>query len=71
MKVLTYRQHCNSVTARNSAAYVYDKSGNRKYLLDGKYYSEDEFNEQFPIKVKIVPSLKNYKGENPDKTKLE
>jgi len=71
MKVVTYKEHCRNVSARNSAAYIYDKRGNRQYLLEGKYYSEQEFDDHFPTKVRIVPSLKNYKGENPDKTKLE
>lgn len=65
MKLLTYSQYCKNVTARNSAAYIHTDDG-RKYLLCGKWYSEKQFNEKFPIKGKLAQSTKKYKGENPD-----
>ena len=64
-KLITYVQYCKNNTARNSAAYIHTDKG-RRYVLNGKCYDEKQFEEKFPIKGKLVQSIKNYKGENPD-----
>ena len=59
-KAVTNRGYVNSQT------YVYNSKDGGHYLIDGKKVTEERLLKEHPIQMKKV----NWKGENPDKTKV-
>jgi len=67
---LTVQQYLHNKNKRINAIYI---SGNvKKYLIDGKYYTEEELNKAFPIHLRILrrEDLRLLKGFNKDTTKV-
>ena len=63
--------YVRNITVRRNATFVYcGKLQTGLWILDGKNYSEEQFDEMFPITaVKIKPYEKYSKGLNQDSTK--
>ena len=60
--MIPLKDYLHNVSVRRSAAYI---SGDvKKWIANGKLYSNEEFDEAFPINVTIMP--KKFKGRNPD-----
>jgi hypothetical protein len=60
--MITLKEYLHNVSVRRSAGYI---SGNvKKWIVDGKFYTNEEFNKAFPIDVTIMP--KKFKGLNQD-----
>lgn len=67
---LTVHQYLHNKSKRTNALYI---SGNvKKYVIDGKEYTEEELNKAFPIHLRILKSedLRLLKGFNKDTTKI-
>lgn len=67
---LTITEYLHNKNKRQNAYYI---SGNiKRYYIDGRYYSQDELDKEFPIHLKILTSeeARNYKGENLDRRKI-
>lgn len=60
--MITLKEYLHNVSVRRNAAYI---SGDvKKWMVDGKFYTNEEFNVIFPIDVPIMP--KKFKGLNQD-----
>lgn len=52
-QTLTYTKYCHSRVARQNASATLVE-GKWIYTLDGKYYSQSEFDEAFPVNGKLM-----------------
>jgi hypothetical protein len=60
--MIPLKEYLHNVSVRRSAAYI---SGDvKRWIADGKFYTNEEFDKAFPVDVTIMP--KKFKGLNQD-----
>lgn len=60
--MIPLKEYLHNVSVRRNAGYI---SGDvKRWLVDGKLYTNEEFNTAYPIDVTIMP--KKFKGLNQD-----
>lgn len=67
---LTVHQYLHNKSTRANAMYI---SGNvKRWVIDGKYYTDEELNLAFPLHLRILRSedIRLHKGFNKDSTKI-
>lgn len=60
--MITLKKYLENVSIRKNAAYI--SGDTKRWMVNDKLYTDEEFNQEFPIDIPIMP--KKFKGLNQD-----